>query len=103
MDLVYTHLIDARVINGFGGQHGAAFISGVRCSGSENDLTSCDRKRGQYFECDGAGVACGKSTCESTTVTKSNSYILLCSTDVGRCMDEAGTPTSTQTNVRDER
>jgi c-mer proto-oncogene tyrosine kinase/anaplastic lymphoma kinase/receptor tyrosine kinase len=71
---------DAKATQVFGGVDGPAFLSGVRCTGSEEELTACSDGGTGDEGCASAGVTCGKST------------------NVGRCKDEP-----TQTIGMDER
>ena len=50
------------VMKGFGGKDGAAFISAVKCTGSEDKLTLCPHKETGDHECSNAGVTCKKSS-----------------------------------------
>ena len=54
-------LLDAMVMKGFGSKDGAAFISEVKCTGSEDKLTLCPHKETGDHECSNAGVTCRNS------------------------------------------
>ena len=64
------HLLDARAMKGFGEKDGAAFISGVKCTGSEKGLIHCPYEEAENHECSHAGVTCGKSASERAMLTK---------------------------------
>ena len=65
-----NHLLDAKAVKGFGGGDGAAFISRVKCTGSEKGLIDCPYKDAKNHDCSNAGVTCGKSASESAMLTK---------------------------------
>ena len=69
-------------MKGFGGGDGAAFISGVKCTGSEKGLIGCPYKGAENHECSHAGVTCGKSASESATLTK---FVYISFNVVNRC------------------
>ena len=48
-------------MKGFGEKDSAAFISKVRCTGSEDRLTQCPHNETGDSECSNAGVECRKS------------------------------------------
>ena len=61
------HFLDARATQKFWGENIPAFLSEVRCTGSEEKLTACSLNRGPGDDrCDRAGVTCGKNGSENT-------------------------------------
>ena len=59
--LCVNHFPDARTIQEFGRADEPAFLSMLRCTGSEDTLNMCPVGRTRDDRCRSAGVACGKS------------------------------------------
>ena len=68
--------LDARATQVFGRVDGPAFLSGVRCTGSEEELTACSDGGTGDEGCVSAGVTCGKSESESTILTHNHLHQL---------------------------
>ena len=66
MSYLYYCFLDAKATQVFGGVDGPAFLSGVRCTGSEEELTACSAGGTGDEGCASAGVTCGTSASEST-------------------------------------
>ena len=82
---------------------GAAFLSGLRCTGLENVLTMCPARGTRDDRCGSAGVACGKRTSKSTVRLSIAIMLAYYSTDLGRCKNESVSPMYTQNTVTDLR
>ena len=70
-----SHFLDARATQKFWGENIPAFLSEVRCIGSEEKLTACLNGGPEDDRCDKAGVTCGKNESENTILSQKTIFV----------------------------